>query len=380
MHIVIDGRLYWQTGVGRYIRNLIKFLPEIDNQNFYSLLLLPEDFKKIELPSPKWKKISVSARWHTIKEQIALPLIINKINPDLVHFPYFNAPLLCNNKFVVTIHDLTILNYATGKASTHSLIYYYLKRLGFWFSINKAVYKSVKIITVSQTVKKELLAKFSLPENKITVTYESGEVENIKEKKINQRNQITDLFIGKLLLPENYLLSVGNAHPHKNIGFLIKSFIRINEIFPDLYLVLVGNDDFFYQRLKKETSALAINNRIIFTGGVSDAILESIYQKAKALIFPSLSEGFGLPGLEAMNAGIPIVCSNLPIFREIYQDACLYFDHNDLQDLTNKIINLLNNSDLSNNLIAKGFSRVKQFSWKKMAEETLKVYESCVGI
>jgi len=363
MKIIIDARLYKETGVGRYIRSLIKYLSCLDTENEYSLLLLPNDYLTYRPLNSKWKIIPTPAKWHSFKEQIIIPQLLRSEKPDLVHFPYFNVPIFYKGKFIVTIHDLTILNFATGKASTHCQLYYGIKLLGFKRALNHAVYDSIKIITVSNGVKNEIINKFKINPEKISVIYESGELE-----KDNSNSGIK--------LPPNYILYVGNAHPHKNIITLIDAFKIISAKDSKIKLLLIGKDDFFYKRIKEHIQNSNMAEKIIVSGPVNNSQLASYYKNARAFVFPSLSEGFGIPGLEAMSFGCPVIASDIKTFREIYSDAALFFNPNNKKDIAEKITYLLNNKKIAENLINSGYQRTKLFSWKKMAIETLDVYNN----
>lgn len=367
MKIGLDARLYKETGVGRYIKNLTDNLQLTDRENDYVLFILKKDDPDIKLDNPRWKKVIADVKWHTFEEQVKMPYILNRENCGLVHFPYFNVPLLYGRPFIVTVHDLTILSMATGRATTHSKPYYEMKRLGFKIALQHGISKSKKIITVSDTVKNEIKNNFNIRGEKISVTYESGEISPDSGSFPETGFQID--------LRGNYLLYVGNAHPHKNIEVLVKAFIIVRETHPELNLVLIGKDDFFYQRLQRE-----LNDRekagIKFAGNVPDKELASYYQNAGMFIFPSLSEGFGIPGLEAMNYGCPVVCSDIPVFREIYGEAALMFDPKNPKDLAVKISRLLDDKNLKQEYIEKGRRQAEKYSWKKMADETLAIYKS----
>src|ERR1035437_588767 len=151
MKIGIDARLWNQTGVGRYIRNLVKNLQEIDLKNNYVLFVKPADFENVksQITNPKWKIIKSDINWHTVSEQVKFVLVLNKEKLDLVHFPYFSVPILYNKPFVVTIHDLIINHFSTGKASTLAYPLYLAKRAAYKFVIKRAAEKAKKIITPS---------------------------------------------------------------------------------------------------------------------------------------------------------------------------------------------------------------------------------------
>ena len=172
MKIGIDARLIDETGVGRYIRNLIEELGKIDNKNSYTVFLRKSAFDSFELPNARWKKRFADVRWHSVTEQLFMPAIFYREKLDLLHVPYFNVPLFYFGKFIVTIHDLTILHFDTGKATTLPYVFYHIRRLGYYISLLKAMFWSETIIAVSQTTKKEILDHFDVLPAQIKVIYE----------------------------------------------------------------------------------------------------------------------------------------------------------------------------------------------------------------
>jgi len=175
-----------------------------------------------------------------------------------------------------------------------------------------------------------------------------------------------------------YLLYVGNAFPHKNLKSLIKAFKVVLSSKSALKLVLVGKIDSFYRSFQVLCKELKIEKSVIFAGRVSDKELKWLYQNALIYVFPSFLEGFGLPGLEAMENGLPVISSDSSCLPEIYGDAALYFNPYNIEEITKAILELLNNKDLKNELIKKGYKRIKKFSWEKCAQETLDIYKMCI--
>lgn len=374
MRIGIDARLWNETGVGRYIRNLVENLLEIDTANEYVLFV--DQKTALELKSQNKiarknvKIIETNIRWHTLEEQELFPKVLEKENVDLVHFPYFSVPIFYKGPYVITIHDLIIHHYPTGKASTLPSLVYWIKLLGYKYVIKKAAQHSQKVITVSEATKKEIEKHLHVPGEKITVTYEG--VENgAKFKTQSSKFEFKD---------HKYFLYVGNAYPHKNLDRLVEAFGLVCEEDPEVKLILVGKDDYFYRRLKDTVSKLGISQNIIFAGFVTDEELQGYYQHAKAIIMPSLMEGFGLPGLEAMRLGCPVLASDIPSLKEIYQDAALYFDPLAVDSMHATIRKVLTERKSVDLYIEKGKKRVLFFSWKKMTEQTLKIYESCTRV
>ncbi|HUD08373.1 MAG TPA: glycosyltransferase family 1 protein, partial [Candidatus Saccharimonadales bacterium] len=168
---------------------------------------------------------------------------------------------------------------------------------------------------------------------------------------------------------------VGRPQPHKNLERLIDAFSGLHTAYPNLKLVLVGKTDVLYERLKAHVKNTGCQN-VIFTGFVSDGQLRWLYEHCALYVFPSLSEGFGLPGLEAMAAGVPVVSSKATCLPEIYGLAARYFDPYDTSDITRSMQEVLSNQQLQQKLIAAGKQRVAEFSWQKMAKQTLDIYNS----
>lgn len=370
MRIGIDGRLWNETGVGRYIRNLVKEVAELDRENTYALFV-PSNVNKSELPSgDNWKVIRSDIRWHTLEEQRKLPGILKKENLDLVHFPYFSVPVFYNLPFIITIHDLIINHYPTGKASTLPSPIYFSKLLGYKYVIKQAAEKAKKILTVSEATKTEIVKHLSISQGKIAVTYE-GIGENLP---VNHKNVPLPVSVKK------YFLYVGNAYPHKNLERLIEAFKLVLSDDQDISLVLVGKEDYFYRNLRKKVKVLSMEKQVVFTGFISEETLISYYNNAIATIVPSLMEGFGLPGLEAMRAGCLVLASDIPSLKEIYAGGAVYFDPLAVDSMHATIREVLKDSKKFQPYIIKGRERVKFFSWRKMAEQTLKIYESSTGI
>jgi len=170
-----------------------------------------------------------------------------------------------------------------------------------------------------------------------------------------------------------FILYVGNAFPYKNLDSLLSALAQLDK---NIYLVYVGSRNVFVERLIEKAKEKGVDNRLIITGFVPNEDLAVLYQLAEMFVFPSLSEGFGLPGIEAMSAGCPLVCSNIPVFKEIYGEAAVYFDPKKPKDIADKIQFVIHNSEFRIQSIKKGFEQVKKYSWKNLAEQTLEVYKS----
>lgn len=379
MRIGIDARLIHEKGLGRYIKNLILELQALDSKNEYYVFLLKKDIEYIKL-NKNFKKVLADFPWYTLKEQLAFPKLLDSYNLDIFHVPHFNVPVFYKGKMVVTIHDLIHQHIDTRLSSTHNLLFYNVKRFAYKKVFRAAVTKSQKVITVSNFVKKQLENEWNISAQKIVVTYEGVDQDfsqNVKD--ITKDEQ--QIILNRFQITPPYIFYIGNAHPHKNIEKLIQAFFKIRPKYQYLKLVLAGDDNFFWPRIKKYASNLKDDKYnsvkdIIFTGRVSDQELVALYKNAQIFATASLEEGFGLPLLEAFACVCPVVSSNKGSLEEVGGDAAVYFDPENVEDIAEKIAQVLNDNKLRQNLIEKGNKRVKDFSWKKMAKQTLEIYEN----
>lgn len=369
MLIGIDCRLWNETGIGRYVRNLVWNLAKIDHKNKYLLFFKDNEFRNVELPGKNFEKKLADVHWHSIGEQISLAGILKKEKMDLVHFPYFSIPVNYNLPFVITIHDLIINHFPTGKASTRMPIIYWLKLFAYKFILFSAIKKSKTIIAVSNATKKEIIDHYHVSEGKIHVTYEGVD------------DRIYSKIYDKPIIEGKYFLYVGNAYPHKNLERLIFAFKNFKERAENSSkLVLVGKQDFFYARLKQTVEKLNIPE-VLFYEKISDAGLSNLYANATALVSPSLMEGFGLPVVEAMSSGCPVAVSDIDVYREICADNAVYFDPKSIESIQDVLTKIYSGSIKDIEKLRKnGMLRAKKFSWENMARQTLKIYESSIGI
>lgn len=372
MKIGIDARLINQTGVGRYIRNLIDNLEKIDKINDYVLFVCSDDFDyvKSSIVDSKWSIVKADIRWHSIEEQIGFARILKKENLDLVHFPYFSVPIFYNRPFVVTIHDLIQLHFSTGRASTLPWPFYAIKYLCYKYVVLKTSQRARKIIAVSKSTRDEIIDHLKVPFDKVEVIYEGVD----KQFTINN-SQLTNSTNNESRITnhEKFFLFVGNVYPHKNAEALIEAFEKIKE--SDVGLVFVGKEDYFYERLKQKVKS---NKNIQFLDYVSDEELAWLYQNAVATVCPAFMEGFGLPALEAMANKCLVIASDIPALHEVCEDSAIYFDPKNPDELSEKMLEVLKNKNKFGDLIENGFKRSQEFSWRKMSEQTLGIYESII--
>lgn len=370
MKIGIDARLYRSSvaGIGRYSQNLIKNLLAIDSENQYVLFMTPEDAaeyrKNVKLQISNVKIKIVDIPHYSIAEQMKLPKIIAQEKCDLAHFLNFNFPVSFKGKFIVTIHDLTLFFYP-GRAKNN-----FIYKLAYKYIFSAACRKSEKIIAVSKSTKNDIIRVFKTDPQKIKVIYEAADDKTF--------NQASEDITGKLKLRYAIgnmpiLLYVGQWRQHKNLIGLIKAFEILRKKMP-VKLAIVGKADAAYPEVLHAIDNSPYLRDIIRPGFVLEEELAAWYKVASVFVFPSFYEGFGLPGLEAMMAGLPVVASNRTSLPEIYRDGAVYFDPDDVSDMTEKIQEVILNKNISEKLVANGHKIAQSFSWAKTAQETLGVY------
>lgn len=370
MKIGIDARFFGPVGkgLGRYTERLIENLERIDKTNKYVVFLRQENWNNYQPQNPNFKKVLADYRWYTLAEQIMMPRIIKKEKVDLMHFPHFNIPIFYKDKFVVTIHDLILYRFPTQRATTLSPLFYKIKYWVYKKVIKRAIEKSAKIFAVSEYTKQDILKHFNIPAEKIIVTYGACDGVEHGQLKMPEKN-----YLAKRGIVKPYLLYVGNAYPHKNLDRLIEIFKYLkNKINTELQLVLVGKKDYFYKKLGEKND----NKDVLFFGFAPENVLADLYRNAKLYVFPSLIEGFGLPPLEAMAYGLPVVASNTSCLPEILEEAAIYFNPNNKEEMVNAIIRGLTDENLRKELSTKGFEQIKKYSWGKTARQTLSTYQS----
>ncbi|HBO16789.1 MAG: glycosyl transferase, group 1 [Candidatus Moranbacteria bacterium GW2011_GWE2_35_2-] len=368
--IGIDARFFGSIGkgLGRYTQKLIENLEKTDAQNEYYIFLRKENFNEYQPRNEKFHKILADYRWYTFSEQINMSRLLKKYNLDLVHFPHFNVPLLYRKKFVITIHDLILVHFPTILGTTLSPFFYWLKFLAYKIVIKSAIERAKRIITVSEFTKNDIENHYPQARGKIRVTYEACEDFCFLASENKER------ILEKYGIIKPYLMYVGNAYPHKNLDGLVSAFAYLRQENPEINLVLVGKDDYFYRKIKEQVKQKKISG-VVFPGFIPDCELDAVYYSSNAYVFPSLYEGFGLPPLEAMAKGVPVVSSDHKCMKEILGDSALFFDGRNRFDMEEKMRTIYMDSKLRIDLVKKGYEQIKKYSWKKMAEKTLKIYE-----
>ena len=355
-HIVIDARII-NSSTGTYVERLLHYLQQVDTVNSYTILVPTKDKNFWKPTASNFSVKSADFANYSLSEQLGFKKLLDSLHPDLVHFCMPQQPVLYKGATVTTFHDLNLINtYNSDK----TWLVFHIKQLVGRFVFKSVARSSRQIITPTEYTKKDLIEFSHISADKITVTYESADVVKSAVKPYKQPFK-------------QFILYVGQQSDYKNIRRLAAAHQNLLQKHPDLGLILVG---------RKNASALKneayFNDKgyknILFTGFIEDEQRDWLYKEAAAYIFPSLMEGFGLPGLEAMGYGAPVVSSNATCLPEVYGDAAHYFDPYSVPDIGRAIEDVLSNPTLRDELIKKGYKQLQKYSWLKMAQQTHAVY------
>lgn len=360
-HIVIDARIR-RASSGRPLDRLVENLQDLDHDNRYTVLVAQDDdwrmrarnFTTLPCPFPQFS-------FNPLNE-LRFAWMLYRLRPDLVHFGMTQQPLLYFGDIVTMTHDLTMFNFVR-RGDTPQPVFWLKMRLYhlmFWWSHKK----STQIIVPTKTVAKELADFQPFTKDKTIVINEAGELPSTA--KSTQPKGVNGEFI----------MYTGTTFPHKNLRSLIEAFDMLHSKRPKLKLVLVGKRDEQSKGLESWANSHPSFSAITFTGFIPDGELKWLYEHTQSYVFTSLSEGWGLPPLEAMANGAPVVSSDSSVMPEVYGSAAYYCDARDPEDVAQKISEVLDDKNLREKLINAGHKQLKKYSWRKMAKETLAVYKS----
>jgi len=352
------------TGIGRYTHELVDRIIRLAKKHEIVLFFNAPEFKKFKIPSKNVKKVLVNAKHYSFAEQTHFLKKLNQAKCSIVHFPHFNVPILYRKPYTVTIHDLT-LSLFPGKKMTR-----FYHRLAYHFTIKNAVHRAKKVISVSNNTKEDIISHLKVDPSKIATVYNGV---NSQFKQLSSQAGITKT-LKKFKIKPPFLLYTGVWRSHKNLPRLIETFfILLNHKKLPLQLVITGKPNPHYPEVKQLVKNLKLSKHIHFPGLVTEKQLIQLYNAAQFYVFPSLYEGFGLPPLEAMRCGTPVLASETSSIPEICGDAAIYFDPLNPKDIARKITSLYKDTSRQVELIEKGSQRAQKFTWEKMAQDTYKI-------
>ncbi len=359
-HLLSLAESYRSAGINWYIFNLLSHLPEADSGIDYTVFLSEKRYVaapgiRLEVSRLPTHRPPVRILW----EQVAQPWAMRQAGVDLVHEPAFVGPQASSRPCVITIHDLSFLFYPQSFRALNRL---YLQ-LFTWLSVRRAR----RVIAVSESTKRDLVRCYGLSPDKIDVVYNGKDA----AFRLLPADQAAG-FRAERNLPERFILFVGTLEPRKNVVRLIEAYSQLPGDRPPL--MFVGGKGWLYDDVFARVEALDLTNEVCFVGYVPAEDLPWWYNAADLFVYPSLYEGFGLPPLEAMACGTPVVTSTASSLPEVVGDAALLVDPTDAEALAGAMQQVLADADLWNEKRAAGLARARDFSWRKTAQQTVASY------
>lgn len=348
------------TGIGIYVERLVEYLASHDRENEYVLFLSASGMFDCKVDAPNFRKIEADVRHYSFGEQAKFPILIARERLDLMHFTHFNAPIAYRGRTVVTIHDLTLTFYP-GRKMTSSA-----HRFAYDATIRSVCRRAKRIFAVSAHTRKDLVEILDVPEERIAVIHNGIDRERfevpVSEERIAQVKK-------KLGIERKYFLYTGVFREHKNLVRLVEAFSPIALKYHDIDLVVAGKEDPGYRDVRDKIVELGLGGRVRLPGFVDDEDIVPLYRGAEAYVFPSLYEGFGLPVVEAMAAGVPVLCSKGSSLTEVAGEGnALFFNPLRVETITQAMDRILSEPELRTELIAKGRERAKKYSWTSVGE------------
>jgi glycosyltransferase involved in cell wall biosynthesis len=364
VRIAIDARKLRDYGIGTYVRNLLRHLARQDQTTEYVVLCHQADQQITSNLGPNFRPVLDASPGYSIREQVSVPLDLRRIRPTLFHSPHYVLPPLTPCRSVVTIHDCIHLRFPQ----------YLPNRIGYAYAKSSmwvATHRSSRILTVSEASKRDILQYFNVPPTKIDVIYNAiderfwespadDEIDRVRE-----RYQLIDPFV----------LYAGNIKPHKNLERLIEAFYTFRKRgFEQVKLLIIGDEISKYATLRRAVHRYKLHKHVRFFGFVPDKTLAVLYRLAAVFVFPSLYEGFGLPPLEAMASGTPVITSNVSSLPEVVGDAAVLIDPYDPMAIAGALERVLTDEALRDDLRARGLEQARHFSWDRSIERVRQIY------
>jgi glycosyltransferase involved in cell wall biosynthesis len=365
VRVAIDARKLHDFGIGTYIRNILRQLARLDRETEYLLICQPRDRELALSLGDNFRAEVDASPPYSFREQLSIPWTLLRTRAQVLHEPHYVLPPLVRCKSVVTIHDCIHLRFPQYLPNRAALTYARAQ-------MGSAARRSHRILTVSEASKRDILHYFPVHPEKITVIHnaidERFAVPPPEEdvQRVAERYQLRDKFV----------LYVGNVKPHKNLERLIDAFhlLRQTSGLDDVKLVLIGDEISRYSALRRAVHRYNLHKFVRFLGFLSDETLAIVYRLAGVFVFPSLYEGFGLPPLEAMASGTPVVTSNVSSLPEVTGDAALLVDPTSAEAIADAMRRVLTDATLSADLSARGLRRAQEFSWERAAARIRDIY------
>jgi len=364
VRIGIDARKLHDFGIGTYIRNLLRELAALDHDTEYVIISRPDDDAAVRALGANFRPVASTAGNYSATEQISIPWTLRREGVDLFHAPHYVLPALVRCPSVVTIHDCIHLMFPQYLPNRWSLAYART-------SITLAAKRATRVLTVSESSKRDIQRFVDIPPGKVDVIYNSYDPRFGVEPDADTVNRVRERY----QLQSEFVLYAGNVKPHKNLERLIEAFHLVRSRGLDhLKLVLIGDEISKYTALRRAVHRHQLHNYVRFLGYLPEDTLAVMYRLAGVFVFPSLYEGFGLPPLEAMASGTPVVTSNLSSLPEVAGDAAVLVDPYSAEAIADGMYRVLTDNDLRSDLRRRGPERAKQFSWEASVRRVREIY------
>jgi glycosyltransferase involved in cell wall biosynthesis len=364
LRIAIDARKIHDFGIGTYIRNLLRHLARLDSSTEYVLLCQERDCPIAPALGPNFRAVPDNSPPYSLREQLSLPWALRRERADLFHAPHYVLPPLSGRASVVTIHDCIHLMFPQYLPNRMALGY---ARGSLWM----ATRRSDRILTVSETSKRDILRFFDVDPGKITVIYNGIDERFSREPAEEEIVRVRERY----QLEGDFVLYAGNVKPHKNLERLLDAFHLVRQHgFDDVRLVVIGDQVSKYAELRRAVHKYNLHKYVRFLGYMPDEMLAVLYRLATVFVFPSLYEGFGLPPLEAMASGTPVVTSNISSLPEVAGDAAILVDPYDPESIADGLMRVLGSAEVRSELRARGLQRAADFSWERSIQHIHRIY------
>ncbi|MGC9947473.1 MAG: glycosyltransferase family 1 protein [Bryobacteraceae bacterium] len=367
LRIVMDVRRVRDFGIGTYIHGLLDAMAGIDQTNDYILVTLPEDEASLAGLPPNFQIVTYRKTDSYALNHVAFPLFLHGLRPSLVHIPLNQVPLFMREPYVVTIHDMSRLLFDTGsglRMQTRRLL------------LRRGLLRAKRIIAVSEATRRDVHDALAIPADRIRVAYNAPNPDFFRPAEAGHARRILERY----QIDYPFLLYAGNIRPQKNIPRLVEAFAVARErlsrhpVYRDLHLLIIGDEISRYPSVRRAVIQTRVEKAVRFLGFVPFEALRVFFESAALFVFPSLYEGFGLPPLEAMASGTPVVASNAGALAEVLGDAALLVNPENVFEIARAIQEALLDEDLRGELIAKGKAQAARYSWERTAREVLEVY------
>jgi glycosyltransferase involved in cell wall biosynthesis len=378
MKIGIDGNeanIAQRVGSNVYAFQVIQELHRLGGNTNWQVYLKRPPLQDMPPPNKRWQYQVFGPPMLWTRWRLPIELYLQRDRPDLFFSPGHYAPWFCPIPLVVTIMDLAFLRYPKDFRQQD------LKQLKFW--TEHSVRQAAHILAISEATKRDLVSLYGIDEAKITVTYPGYDWERFKSAswRIGFKNKAGEKVESKYGISGKYLIYVGTLQPRKNVVRLVEAFAQIRGAYPDLHLVIVGKKGWLYDDIFQTVQKLELQDRVIFTGYVPDEEMPALISQARACVLPSLYEGFGIPVVEAMACGVPVVVSQVSSLPELAGEAGIYIkDPNSVASIAQGLQQVLKLSESRRKtLIARGLKQAQRFSWETCGHQTLAALQRAAG-